>query len=198
MAANTDLEALDQYLKSVHSPDGTMSLSGLDGFLTAIVIGPELIMPSEWLQVIWGKNEPKFESQTQAQTIIRAIMDRYNEIVACFDSDPHQFEPIFRERPNGEMIASDWASGFLDAVALRPTVWDTLKTHLEDGLLMAPLFILGGHKHHGGRVGDADVQKLSSEMPDIQQNCILGIYNFWKDHRDRQKPQPRRERRPRR
>ena len=39
-----------------------MGLSDLDGFLTGIAIGPELILPSEWLPVIWGGDSPKFKS----------------------------------------------------------------------------------------------------------------------------------------
>jgi hypothetical protein len=53
-------------------------------------------------------------------------MGRYNEIVACLDADPDDFEPIFLEGPEGEVIASDWAGGFLDAVALRATAWEPL------------------------------------------------------------------------
>ena len=54
------LEALDQYLMSDSSPGNTMLLSGLDGFLTGIVVGPEPIATSEWLPVIWGGEEPQF------------------------------------------------------------------------------------------------------------------------------------------
>ncbi len=42
-----DLTALDEYLMSDESPDNCMQLSDLDGFLTAIVVGPKLIQPSE-------------------------------------------------------------------------------------------------------------------------------------------------------
>lgn len=30
-----------------------MMFSDLDGFLTAVAIGPKLIMPSEWLPHVW-------------------------------------------------------------------------------------------------------------------------------------------------
>jgi uncharacterized protein len=71
-------------------------------------------------------------------------MGRYNEIVACFTWDPDDFEPIFLEGPEGEVIASDWAGGFLDAVALRPQAWRPLMEDDHAGILMAPLFLLNG------------------------------------------------------
>ena len=47
-----DLEALDRFLMSERSPSESMMLSDLDGFLTGIAVGPELVMPSEWLPII--------------------------------------------------------------------------------------------------------------------------------------------------
>ena len=47
-----------------------MGLSDLDGFLTAIAIGPDLIMPSEWLRVVWGGEEPAFENMEEAQRVL--------------------------------------------------------------------------------------------------------------------------------
>jgi uncharacterized protein len=114
-----DLDVLDDYLMSDHAPDDSMGLSDLDGFLTGIMVGPELILPSEWLPVIWGGEEPVFQTEDEMRTVLGTIMGRYNEIVACLDTNPDDFDPIFLEGPEGEVIASDWASGSIDAVALR-------------------------------------------------------------------------------
>jgi len=46
------------------------------------VVGPELILPSEWLPVIWGDEEPVFETETEMRTVLGTIVGRYNEIVA--------------------------------------------------------------------------------------------------------------------
>ena len=63
MSGPIDLDALDNCLMSDHAPDNSMGMSDLDGFLTGIVVGPELILPSEWFPVIWGGKEPDFETE---------------------------------------------------------------------------------------------------------------------------------------
>ena len=74
------------------------------------MVGPELILPSEWLPVIWGGEDPEFQTEAEMRTVLGTIIGRYNEIVACFASEPDDFEPIFWEGPEGEIIASDWAA----------------------------------------------------------------------------------------
>jgi yecA family protein len=82
--------------------------------------------------------------KVEMRTVIGTIMRRYDEIAACLSSDRDDFEPIFWEGPEGEVIASDWAGGFLDAVALRPQAWKPLIEDHRAGILMAPLFLLNG------------------------------------------------------
>jgi uncharacterized protein len=173
-----DLDALDDYLMSDHAPDDSMGLSDLDGFLTGIAVGPELILPSEWLPVNWGGEEPQFETEDEMRTVLGSIMGRYNEIVACLDTDPDDFDPILLEGPEGEVIASDWAGGFLDAVALRPTAWKPL-IESDAGILMAPLFLLNGDIE----IDDvADEDNLLAQASDMIPTCIAGIHEFWRNY----------------
>jgi uncharacterized protein len=178
-----DLDALDDYLMSDHAPDDSMGLSDLDGFLTGIVVGPELIVPSEWLPVIWGGEEPSFHSEVEMRAVLGAIVGRYNEIVAGLNRDPGELDPIFWEGPEGEVIASDWAGGFLDAVALRPKAWKPLVEDDRVGILMAPLFLLNGDLVLDDSVVDED--ELLAEAPDMIPACVAGIHNFWRTY---QKP----------
>lgn len=180
-----DLDALDDYLMSDHAPDDCMGLSDLDGFLTGIVIGPELILPSEWLPVIWGGEEPEFASEDEMRTVLGSIMGRYNEIVACFNIDPEEFEPIFWEGPEGDVIASDWAGGFLDAVMLRPKAWEPLMEDHRGGIMMMPLLLLNGDVGVGvGEHGASDEDRFLAEVPDIIPACVATIHEFWRQRRD--------------
>src|SRR5260221_9476783 len=87
-----DLEALERFLMSDRSPPDSMMLSDLDGFLTAIAVGPELVLPSEWMPVIWGGDEPVFADDAEMQAVLGGIMSRYNEILRHIAD--RTFEPI--------------------------------------------------------------------------------------------------------
>jgi uncharacterized protein len=102
-----DLDALDDYLMSDHAPDDCMGLPDLDGFLTGIVVGPELILPREWLPMIWGGAEPEFKAEAEMQMVLGTIMGLYNEIANCFNANPAEFDPIFLVGPEDEVIGSD-------------------------------------------------------------------------------------------
>ena len=54
-------------------------------------MGAKLILPSEWLPVIWGGEEPVFQTEDEMRTVLGMIMGRYNAIVACLDTDPDDF-----------------------------------------------------------------------------------------------------------
>lgn len=184
MEGPIDLDALDDYLMSDRAPDCSMGLSDLDGFLTGIVVGPELILPSEWLPVTWGGKEPEFQTETEKRTVLGTIMGRYNEIAACLSDDPDGLDPIFWEGPEGEVIASDWAGGFLDAVAMRPEAWEALIRHRRSRMMMMPFLLLNGDAElHVGSDGPVDEEAFLAEVPNIIAACVAGIHEFRRNYR---------------
>ena len=99
-----DLEVLDSFLMPDRSPSDSMMLSDLDGFLTGIAIGPELVLPSEWLPLIWGGDAPEFADEDEAKAILGAIMGRYNEILRRIADDT--LDPIFWADRDDTLIAA--------------------------------------------------------------------------------------------
>jgi uncharacterized protein len=132
---------------------------------------------------------PLFETEEEMRMVLGTITGRYNEIAECFDANPAEFEPIFLEGPADEVIASDWAGGFLDAVALRPKAWEPLIRHRRGGMMMMPLLLLNGDAElDAGPDGFVDEDKFLTEVPDIIPACIAAIHEFWKNYRGKQKP----------
>lgn len=127
-----DLERLDAFLCSLDS-DEAMLLSTLDGFLSGIVVCPDLILPAEWLPVIWGADRPVFENEGDANEILGLIMARYNGIVHGLGrKGKHQ--PILDLDTDETAIWELWAEGFATAMALRPDSWDVYDASLDENI----------------------------------------------------------------
>lgn len=175
-----DIEALDEFLMSDQSPSDCMMLCDLDGFLTGIAIGPDMIMPSEWLPVIWGGEEPVFDDAAQAQAVIGTITNRYNQILGQVAE--RAVAPIIMETPGGDVIAADWAEGFMQAVALRPFAWKPLLTSETNMTLMLPILALCCGEDGEPLVDlPQDVEdSFFAEAGDIIPACVLDIADYWR------------------
>ena len=64
---NREIKELDAFLLADDSLENAMDVSTLDGFLCAVVSGPKVVMPSEWMRWIWdmdeGEQSPEFASE---------------------------------------------------------------------------------------------------------------------------------------
>jgi len=180
------LEELDAFLMSDDAPDDSLMLSDLDGFLTAVAIGPELIMPSEWLPHVWGGDSAEFKSEDQARRVLGAIMGRYNDILDTLADDPEAFEPILYEnRQTGETIAADWAEGFLMGMRLRARGWQALMNS-EEAMFFAPIAVFMPGKDGGYKISpeeDADIERFRAEAGDLIPGAVLGMYEFFRKTR---------------
>jgi uncharacterized protein len=194
-----DLDALGAWLLSGDSPEESMLLSDLDGFLTGIAVGPDLILPSEWMPRIWSGVDPVFTSFDQARLIIGSIAGRYSEIVEHLDAGPDSFDPLFEEGPMGHLIVTDWAAGFMDAVMLRPLVWEALIRDDEMAAVFWPILLLGAedtaHPAFGApSVPEDAMDALYENAGEILTECVFRIRAFWR----LQAPKPAQKGRPRR
>jgi uncharacterized protein len=183
-----DLELLDAYLMSASAPSSSMGLSDLDGFLTGLAVGPEAIMPSEWMPLIWGGDEPDFDTVDAANAILGTIMARYNEIIACLDTVPESFDPIFFEGPEGEVIVTDWAAGFMDAVILRNKAWTPILEDEDGRVLMLPLLVLGSDDERPlvdeAPLPEDEMESLLADGAGAIKGAVVAIYEFWQERKE--------------
>lgn len=185
-----DIDVLDAFLMSDQAPEECMQLTELDGFLTGIAIGPELILPSEWLLIIWGGEEPVFDNGNQAQAVIGTIMNRYNEILGQITEG--FIEPIFMEAPGGEVIASDWAEGFLQAVRMRFDAWQKLFKSEKHGHTLLPILALCCNEDGGSLLGlpEETENQFFADAGELVPQCVLEIAEFWRATRTAPQRQP--------
>ncbi len=125
-----EIEALEEFLMSESVPEGTMGVSMLDGLLTGIIVGPDLVPPSKWLPLVWGDEEgPVFETEEEATRIFALFMRHMNDIARTFAEVPEEFEPLFYERevegktytiPGGTSCECRWLGGWMKASGYLP------------------------------------------------------------------------------
>jgi uncharacterized protein len=181
-----DLEALDDYLSDDRSPPDCMDLSQLDGFLAGVIIGPEMIMPSEFMPVVWGNVEPDFADAAEAETILGSILGRYNEIAESLTENPTTYAPLFWEDSAGNAITEDWAVGFMQAVALRSDAWEPALRDDDSSMLLIPIGVIAGLAEpevglHDVSLPEGFLDALMERAADMLPACVLGLRTFWAD-----------------
>ena len=144
------LDELGQWLLSRPGrPPAATNLSMLDGYVTAIVVGPVSFDPREWIWPLLAIDADAFNHVgTPEFAAISAVAVRHNDISNILSTAPGRLEPIYRRKPNREVDArpmwraNDKANGG-DANSLERRVQD---------LRIAPRVQrpsgMQGHHHH--------------------------------------------------
>jgi len=149
-----ELAGLDELLNTLPS-DAAMTLDAMDGYLTALLVGPSAIgASSDWLPAIWGGDqEPApapFPSNQKRKRTTVLVLRHLRSIEAALSGPPDAWEPVFSvaEVPGsqGEELAdaTDWCMGFLAAMDLSPEAWAPLNDDPEIGPGLATIAFLGG------------------------------------------------------
>lgn len=126
------LRRLDRALCELADTNDPMDLSQLDGFVAGLLVCPDLILPSEWLPIIWGAEDaPIFESTAGAERLIGMVMEHYNAVSADLHRQRGRYSPIFDiDTRHDDVLWELWIDGFDAAMQLRPESWGSI---MEDG-----------------------------------------------------------------
>lgn len=182
-----EMVELDEFLMSDVVSDEIMMLDMLDGYLTAIVVGPTTVLPSQWLRGIWGgsaDDAPQFETMEQAQRITDLIMRHYNGIIWSLQRDADAFEPLFNTRtfPDEEREYVDgesWAYGFMQGIGLCRADWQALFDDAQGKAWLRPIYLLGADEVSPEddelTMRPAQREALSTDIP----ASVAGIYRYW-------------------
>ena len=186
-----ELAELDRFLMSDATSNETLMLDALDGYLTAIVIGPTPLKPVAWLPRIWGTREehaPRFASTQQALRIKELIIRHLNGITLCFMRNPAEFEPLYNVTTYGdsdeEFVDADmWAFGFMKGMSLAMADWKPLLTNPAAEQLLRPLYLLGSPNL---KPTDQALRETREQRQQLAQQLtanLAPIYAFWAPQR---------------
>lgn len=174
-----DYRFLDDFLHLDTVSGDAMPLDMVEGFFTGIICGPGMTLPSDWLPVIWGKNEPEFDSEEEAGRVMGILFRMYNEINSILRSGG-TFEPML---PVGNVddaeyrICDDWCSGFLEGMEFWDSCW---QDYLDDELtIFLGVILLVGVQEFDEAVtkNGGEMAPTLEEIPDMLPGMIKEIYD---------------------
>jgi uncharacterized protein len=145
--SEAELDRLGDLLKRCGG-DKAMNLEQLDGFFAALVVGPEAVIPSEYLPEVLGgemSNTSGFANRGEANEFFGLVMRHWNTIAGALYKD-EIYLPILLEDEHGVAHGNDWASGFMQGVRLRIHGWSPLIQSDEHGGCLVPMMMLA-HEH---------------------------------------------------
>lgn len=171
------LRKLDRFLARENHGDDAMLLSEFDGFIAGIVVCPDLLMPSEWLEVVWGDEGPVFESEREANDILGLMMTHYNDVVRQLER-PGRYAPLLEKDVDGSILWEMWAAGFAKAIALRPEAW-TAFTLSDDPAVLRAMILFRKLDELANRPGDQFTEEddaLDASAPDMIPEAVETLH----------------------
>lgn len=178
---DNELDELDRYLRA-HTREGDLLLDGVHGLLSALAVGPLLVLPDEWLPEVL--HEP-FADETEGNRVL-ALLAKLNDSISA-ELDVDAYEPILGEveqetSPIPVLSAAGWCEGFSRGIDLRASLWESRLA--EDPQLMellGPVMALAVDE--GILSADTEFEKLSEDEYDeclSQVPAVLGAVNqYW-------------------
>jgi uncharacterized protein len=185
---DSDFEQLDAWLQRRRG--GIFDIVTLEGFLTAIVIGPNSISPNLWLPKVWGKGKPQFKDLEELNRFDALVMGLHNEIAGCFEQDPETFEPSFYERPLNDktvIIVDEWCAGFVKGMRVDAEGWKPLRGERRDLLKPIELF---GTRAGWRKLQDGGEAAMHAAWSVRIAPAVREIYAYWLPYRGVMRAKP--------
>jgi uncharacterized protein len=176
-----ELDELDAFLASEATPPECMDISMLDGFLTALAVGPSPLPPELWMPVIWG-GEMRWSSQAQARRITGLIFRHANALLFYLRDEPDEFEPLlFENEVDGKRvpIVDEWCSGFVQGMALDEEGWQPFLDSEEGEELLYPILLYGTEAGWQELQNDPRMQERNAELVASLGDVVLAVQAHW-------------------
>lgn len=187
MTSLTDAEyhELDAFLSAGGRPRACMDITMLDGFLTALLIGPRTVLPSQWLPKVWGEtaDDPMvFDSQAQMEHILDLIMRLYNARAGDLLEGVDLYDPVIHTREeDGRKIAviDGWCTGFMRGVQMDAAAWNPLFQSDEDAALLMPMILYGTEAGIAQLKENEGLRARHQDLANALGICVISIRDYW-------------------
>lgn len=164
----------DRIAHMLERSERAMNLEMLDGFFAALICGPDMVRPSEYLREIWGGDhiggETGWRDEAEIREFLNLTMRHWNSVAdSLFSGEP--FIPFLLEDDSGLARGNDWAAGFARGMALRRQEWSELLDDEGHAGALVPILALA-HEHDPDPEMRPYKEPVSSER---REQLIVGV-----------------------
>jgi uncharacterized protein len=164
-----------------------MKLDTLQGFLCAVISGPDLIPPSVWLPEALGES-PEYQSPEQAEEAMGLVMKFYNTVASTL-ANKEDFDLILynlEENPD-ELDYAPWCDGYLFGSQIGESNWfeaageyaEDLSDKMEVFFLLSGLLKEDALEHKEPWLSEKEEKRRMALAREAFPATINAIYQFW-------------------
>jgi len=181
--SDAQLDELEAFLFEHMENDGSMPLDATHGFFTALVSGPRMILPGEWLPQVLGDLE--FANMEESQAITATIMQLYNGTIEELDGG--RYEPILltldSDQEDPLLLPYGWCEGFLIGWNFHgEEVLDTMVADEEAAALLVP--VLSFLMYEEEQLMNPPDRRSHHEAAAELGPSAIGLYRWWLPRRE--------------
>jgi uncharacterized protein len=184
--SDEELDELERFLLDLDAEEG-MTLDMLDGFLHALAIGPETVMPGRWLPRVWGQEDgammPPADNLDQVNHLLGLVMRHFNGIVSGLELSPPLVAPFWRTVRCGDSgefeDAEMWANGFTEGVKLSRAAWQPLLDRPDGQRWYRPIGLLGADDFSADQDELTRTPAQREALAESIEDSLQQIHAFW-------------------
>ena len=170
----------------------SMGLDEIQGYVCAILSGPERVTAVEWLPAVLGN--PEYENETQADEVKALLLRFHDEIAADLKAGESLGLVLnLEDAPEGggdsDYDYAAWCQAFLDGVESSSVPWTDAGDEEEINDLLFPISLLAGEIDPKAlrSVKPAEMTALLKECREDLPMLAVDIYKYFQSLRDRPK-----------
>jgi uncharacterized protein len=182
--SDEEFDRVAEFLARLGPP--VLTLEALDGYFAALICGPDMVLPEEYLPVILSNDRSSWNT-TCAENVAQLLLRHWNtmssDLRRTLQSPLHYLPMLLGSRESGAQ-GNEWARGFMLGISLGSPAWRELIERDDFGGPLLP-FILFAHERDPDPALELDIIPPDQREHLLRQMVVnvATIYRYFEPQR---------------
>jgi uncharacterized protein len=180
--SDADLDRLQDLLfERASDEQGAMPLDMAHGFLSAVISGPRLVLPNEWLPRVLGEGDT---NDDDALWMVQSVMGLYQDTLHALEHG--HYGPIVLYRPDGDdplPLPYGWCHGYVQGMYMHgEAAVEEAGTDQKAAGLLSPIAAFLMYEEE--QMMNPPDPKTHREAADELAGSAVGLFHWWSPRRE--------------